>query len=258
MICTNLGRTRWLLATLCSVLPCLTCSGVPLSAGANGVSTNRQFIVVVDLSGSRSDTEIDADKGLIGSIVYDLRPNDKLVLLRVAGTGAHREVKAWNRTMPTVRDFRTMTTMEKRRIEAVRDDARRDANALFDARPSVKRTGTDIFSTLFTVRDHVLESGGRRSILVVLSDMIHEADGVNMAKNPPPDSTWINKRKANGLLPELDDLCVSIVGADMSTAQGASIRRFWETYFKAAGAKFDVIRYRRTATLVESVTCSTH
>jgi len=246
-------RALLVVATGC-LLGCVQAHALPAAAANH--TPPRQMIVAVDLSGSRNDIELASDRELLQTIVRSLHPGDEMVLIRVAGSGGQRGLATWGRTLPTFQDQDQPTQREQRQFKAAQDDAIRDVSNLFKQRDSVKAGGTDIRATLYTAGDKSREASGRRTTLILLSDMIQEADGLNfMRPHGIPGTDWVEAQQRADLIPHLSKVCVSIVGPDVSTSQGVKTRAFWSAYFRAAGAVFSNDRYRRTMTQFESLLC---
>jgi hypothetical protein len=51
-----------------------------------------------------------------------------------------------------------------------------------------------------------------------------------------PGRQWLQERQRAGRLPDLRNVCVVVVGADVQTARGVAVRAFWRAYLEAAGA----------------------
>jgi hypothetical protein len=232
-----------------------SCSSRTQAASNVPESRGRQFIIAVDLSGSRTNSEIAQDRELVATLVGGLRSGDQIVLRRVAGSGPQPAVPAWIQTMPAMRAA-LPTKAEQRRLDAAREDVRADLDELFKERGNAKIDGTDLLATIFAVRDSALEAGGRQTLLVVLSDMIQDSGGLNFERSRGiPALKWIDDQLARHLIPDLSQVCVTAVGPDSSTADGVARREFWQRYFRAAGARLEPDHYRRTITQFDSVLC---
>ena len=99
--------------------------------------------------------------------------------------------------------------------------------------------GTKVFADGITISDdphrpHGLRSrpfdgeglATRRTTLVLLSDMVHAAGELNMARAANiPDDRWITERKQQSRLPDLTGICVIVAGADVSSTHGAKLRK---------------------------------
>jgi hypothetical protein len=107
---------------------------------------------------------------------------------------------------------------------------------------------TDILTTLQIAGEQLRDSEGRASTLLLLSDMLQSAQGIEMEKlTRMPRTDWVTKQKRLGLIPNLSGACVLVVGADATKESGVRIRRFWQQYFDAAGSTLADTRYRATA-----------
>jgi hypothetical protein len=133
---------------------------------------------------------------------------------------------------------------ERDELELARLTADGYVTTLFKTEPI---NGTDLFATLHTAGEQAGQgTGSGRKVLVVLSDMLQCArgEGVCMEKQGGlPDSAWIAARQQQGLIPSLEGVCVAVVGADASKAEGVDVREFWRRYFQTAGADFSPARY---------------
>jgi hypothetical protein len=63
-----------------------------------------------------------------------------------------------------------------------------------------------------------------------------------------PGNEWIARQKQEGLVPQLDGVCVAVIGADASTPHGVRLRQFWTDYFEAAGVTISPAGYRYDVT----------
>ncbi|HEY0674035.1 MAG TPA: hypothetical protein VGD27_17290, partial [Longimicrobiales bacterium] len=112
---------------------------------------------------------------------------------------------------------------------------------------------TDLMATLQVAGQYVQDKGTRRPVLVIMSDMLQTVGGINFEKQPPPGNDWIVQQKDAGLIPDLRGACVIVVGADVTTPRALQIRRFWESYFRAANARVE--QYRLIATDASALGC---
>lgn len=237
----------------------VACALVSAACGTSGQAftadqpaRSRQIIVVVDFSGSRSDTELDHSREMIQGLVHRLEPGDQMAILPVAGGGAKRRPAR----LHEIPDDDGGKRRESRRLERARGEIREEVDALFADRASMSREATDLLATLFHVRDYVFEAQRRDVDLVILSDMIQDASGLNFTQSSGvPADTWIAARHAKELVARLEKVCVTVVGADSSTPAGVARRTFWQRYFAAAGAVLATERYRQTLTQFDGALC---
>ena len=111
-----------------------------------------------------------------------------------------------------------------------------------------------MLTTLYRAADYAKAANGRRTTLLLLSDMLNATRELNMERaGGVPDSAWIAARVGEGRVPDLRGVCVVVVGADVRTGTGVAVRRFWEGYLRAAGA--EVAEYRNMVSDAGEVGC---
>jgi hypothetical protein len=210
----------------------------------------RQLIVSIDLSASQSDGRRAAARKALDLIIDELQYGDQLVLVQVhQRSAAEDDVGRWAKTVPPPRDGREPTSLDRERLEAVKQAARSVAQTMFAQEAAGQLPNTDIMSTMHIAAEYMRDAGSRLTTLVLLSDMLQSAGGIEMARpGGTPDARWIERQQASGLLPRLDGACVAVIGADATTPNGIAVRDFWRQYFEAAGASLDEDNYRLIAT----------
>ena len=121
--------------------------------------------------------------------------------------------------------------------------------------PEIPRT--DIVSTLHTASEYAQDANGRKTTVVLLSDMLQSANGIEMERlRRMPPAGWIAQQRVAGALPDLGGVCVAAVGADGTTKEGAAVKQFWTKYLKAAGADFRESNYRLLTTQASGIGCA--
>ena len=224
----------------------------PSSGGADApVEKSTQYIVAVDLSTSLTPTERANHQALLRALVNDLDFGDRLVLLKAHTAGIHDTATIRTVSMPVPTGPKPLRR-EKDALALARRTADLYVTSLFKAPPT---NGSDLLATLHTAAERAQEHAGTRSVLILLSDMLQCAGAVCMEKAAAPDSAWIGARKEGGLMPPLDKVCVSVVGANASTEHGVDVRTFWRRYFQAAGASFSETRYVHGASSPATLRC---
>lgn len=192
------------------------------------------------MSTSLTPTERGNQQRLLNELAASLGFGDRLVLLKAHAAGVRSDTSTVHVVaMPPVEGEPLPTHLEE--LEMGRGRAERAAKRLFETEQT---KGTDLLSTLHTAGERARETTGGRTVLVLLSDMLHCADSVCI--EPPrkvPDSAWVAARKETRRIPQLSGTCVVAVGADASTDHGGRVREFWRQYFLAAGADFSESRY---------------
>jgi hypothetical protein len=153
--------------------------------------------------------------------------------------------KQWEVPMPTPKDPSYTTAHDRQRLQSAQKGIVFEMPSFFRARASAKVLHTDIFTTLAVASEFARDSRGKPTTLVLLSDMLQSAKGIEMehlSRMPPPH--WVEDQNRMGLLPQLNGACVAVVGADATTREGITVRNFWQRYFAAAEAPLDPRRYR--------------
>ena len=213
------------------------------------------YIVAIDISGSRTPTELGESKQLLNALIDKLEVGDRLTLVEVY-QGGKLPARQWSDSTKAPREAGKVGPSELRRLEDFKSIARMQAQILFDTTRAKEIKHTDIFGTLVRAADYSRPAPNTRRTLLLLSDMINETPDVTMtSRSEIPTDAWIKHLAAQRRIPELRDVCVVVSGADVSSARGAAIRDFWEKYFAAAGAHLDPDNYRNMIANPGEVSC---
>jgi hypothetical protein len=220
-------------------------------------SAPRQLIVGVDLSGSQSAGRRAAARKALDLVIDEVEYGDRLVLIQVHQSAAAEDGAArWAETVPVPSAGRAPTSLDRERLDAVKQAARSVAQTMFAHDSAGRLPTTDIVSTLHIAAEYMRAAGSRPTTLVLLSDMLQSAHGIEMSRpGGTPGARWIEQQRAQGVLPRLDGACVAVFGADATTPNGIAVREFWQQYFEAAGALLDEENYRLIATERASLGC---
>jgi len=216
------------------------------SAGAGPpAQQTAQFIVGIDLSASRSVEALRDSRRLLDDLVESrLHNGDELVLLEMYGspdTGDHQ----WIDSVPRARTPGVLTPTDKRRLDDFKAVAHQIVGAMFDPNRVRRIDNTDVFSTISRAADYAKGAHGRRSTLILLSDMENSTDEMRMEKSGGiPSPAWIEVRRSASRLPDMRGVCVWVAGAAPETQRGAMIRDFWVRYLAAAGTTLAATNYR--------------
>jgi hypothetical protein len=243
-------------ATWLSWLAMLGCTaGGQDSNTAATVNGANQYVVGIDISGSRTASQLQEEQAVVEGLMGRMSFGDRIILVETYRTGVD-SAGQWQDSIPARRFTGELRAKERADLEEFRSTAPRVAATFFDAEKSKKIQSTDLFRTVWRAADYARSSNGRRTTLVLLSDMLQSTDEVNMerAGGVPPDN-WIEQRKAEGRLPDLANVCVFVVGADPSSKQGAKVRAFWQKYFEAADARMPSVNYRNMVSDVGEIHC---
>lgn len=234
------------LAYLAAAVGCTDVKAVP---SADLPRAPRQVMAAIDISGSRSAHELAEGRAMLERVIDGLSYRDRVVLLEMHERGVRDGRRSWADTMPSALRLATPTAGDRQRLENAREAARAVIPIFFDSARLGRVPATDILATLQTVGEYRRDAGPRRPVLVLLSDMLQSAGGIEMSRpSGVPGPEWVRSRKEAGLLPPLEGVCVLVIGADASTRHGLAVKQFWREYLAAAGAELDDANYRRTVT----------
>ena len=224
------------------------------AVGGESAYPGHSYIVGVDISGSRTKTELDESKQLLDALINRLQAGDRLTLIEVY-QGGREPARQWSDSIRTPRNPE-LTGSDRRRIDDFRNIARMQASILFDSVRAKEIQATDIFGTLTRAADYAKASRNRGTTLLLLSDMINETPEVRMtSRQDIPSAGWIRHLAGARRIPQLRGVCVVVAGADVSSARGAAIRDFWSKYFEAAGTVVSSDNYRNMISDPSEVSC---
>jgi hypothetical protein len=224
------------------------------AAGASAPPPSTQYVVGIDISGSRTPKQLEDAENVLTALVGRMQFGDRLVLIETYQTN-NDSAAQWESTAPEPR-HQQPTGGDRKRLEQFRTVTAALIPTFFDPKRAVSVKSTDIMATLFRGAEYAKARPGEPTMVLLLSDMLNSTRELNMEKRGGiPDSRWIAGRKAEGRLPDLRGTCVFVVGADLASARGAAARRFWGEYFRAAGAAFDVSDYRGHVSDARELVC---
>jgi len=225
------------------------------AVGGESPNQGRSYIVGIDISGSRTKSDLDESKTLLNGLINRLQAGDHLTLIEVY-QGGRLPARQWSDSIPAPRESGKLTASEKRRLDDFKNIARMQTSILFDSARAKEIHATDIFGTLARAADYARASRNRPATLLLLSDMMNETPDVTMTsrQNIPGDG-WIRHLAGAKRIPQLTGVCVVVAGADVSSARGAAIREFWNKYFEAAGTRVSPDNYRNMISDPSEVAC---
>lgn len=243
-------RTAW-----CLTIVLLGCGSTGAQPPAAAPPAARQYIVGIDLSASRTPTQLADGEALLRAVVNGLEPGDRLVLIQTYQTRRDDAVR-WEMELPRLREAGRPTAGERKKIERERTTALAVVPTFFDVRQSRTIMSTDIVQTLFRAADYAKARPRDSTIVLLLSDMLNATPELDMEKaGGIPGRGWIASRAREGRLPDLAGVCVFAVGADVASRRGAQAREFWLAYLREAGAVMPDGAYRGLVTRKEEVRC---
>jgi len=205
----------------------------------------RQYIVVVDVSASRNQHDLEDAKRFLNSITGELKSGDEIVAVQMQQAGLTDNPKRWSLPVPDRKD-NYPSARDKETVESRRRAARLVLPTFFQSAGGAAQH-TDNLSTMDIVSEYVRDRGFRTTTILILSDMLQSARGIEMWHSQRmPAANFLQSQKKLGLIPGLQGSCVVVVGADASNREGKQIEHFWQSYFRLAGASLSDNDYRNT------------
>jgi hypothetical protein len=246
--------TSLLKASVAPLLTALVVAGCHDAEGHESPNTGHSYIVGIDISGSRTKSDLDESRQLLDGLIDRLQAGDHLTLIEVY-QGGRLPARQWTDSIRAPMNAGSLTGSDRRRLEDFKSIARIQTSILFDSVRAKEIQSTDIFGTLARAADYARASRNRPTTLLLLSDMINETPSVNMISHGVPGDSWIRHLAAEKRIPQLRGVCVVVAGADVSSARGATIRNFWDKYFEAAGTRVSPDNYRNMISDPAEVAC---
>jgi hypothetical protein len=230
------------LALLAVLSLCLQGSGCREVSAASGYPSRgngpRTYLFIVDVSASRTQKSLEEDKQFLYQVAQKLTYGDRVILMQMKQEGLKNDPMHGSVTMPTAADPMLPTAREGLNLTGAIRTVTSAIPQYFKS--AAKVSHTDIFATLIAANDLARGGSGRPKTLVLLSDMLQSANGFEMqGLLRMPRAGWIDEQKRTGLMPQLDEACVVVVGADTTTKEGVQVLDFWKKYFSASGASLD-------------------
>lgn len=228
-------------------------AAAPAGETAPPTRSSEKIMVIVDLSSSITPGELAQHRQLLSKIVQDLSFGDQLVIQVAHARGVTNGKPPVVAEMPGSRNPLRPLPKETMALKIAKKVAIQSVN---DAIESGGVPSTDLLATLHSAANQL--DGADRPIrsLVILSDMLQCASGLCLESpgSHVPGADWIGKQAAEGTLPDLQGVCITAAGPDPSTPHGVQVRKFWEAYFAATGAKLN--RYQHEIPSVTLLHCS--
>ena len=222
--------------------------------GSNPAHGTR-YIIAVDVSGSRSAEQLQEARNFAQEVINTLHNGDQIVLMRVYEYGMDRSAFAWSDTIKSAKDSRALRRSDTLQVRRVQREAQAELPLFFDESLLSKTHHTDIISTLHHIADRARVGDGRRTVVYLVSDMLHSTPELNLERALPPPS-WLSQKASEGLIPSLAGVCLVAIGPNVSTHRGVAVRGFWQEYARAAGTEFRTENYRHTASSAGGLGCS--
>src|SRR5712691_43455 len=245
-------RTAWALVLTTQALVLMTgCGRSALSAAESGTAV----IIFIDFSGSVSgDDRASFRREIEAEILPSLSAGDRLLIAPIHDktlTDFRPLVEAtlparphFNGFLDNVLKFNRSAKELEAQILRLKDKTRTEVANVFAKRFASQYT--DIFSSLLLAQKLFYDET-RRKVLVLMSDMIEDSPPYNFEKvswSPATTEKTLSELDAKGLIPKLAGVCIYVSGASAASAELAeNISRFWQAYFRRAGADMDPSRY---------------
>jgi hypothetical protein len=237
------------------LLGALVMAGCHDAQGREPPLQGHSYIVGIDISGSRTKTDLDESRKLLDGLIDRLQPGDHLTLIEVY-QGGRQPARQWSDSIRTPKSAGELTGSDRRRADDFKAVAHIQTSILFDSVRAKEIQSTDVFGTLARAADYARASRNRPTTLLLLSDMINETPAVNMMQRGDiPSENWIRHLAAEKRIPQLRNVCVVVAGADVRSARGAAIRDFWDRYFEAAGTHVEPDNYRNMISDPSEIAC---
>ena len=250
------------IALLLSIVFVFSMSGCGKAGATPGhsevISSPRQYIILLDLSMSRSNEVRNEGVDFLNRLSTELHFGDRVTVLQVQQTGLIDHPKHWTDDMPVPVDSSYVTSRDKKQLAAEQESVRDAFKGLSQLPPGDKVQHTDLITTLNLSGEYAHDFSSQRTTVILLSDMLQSSNGIEMAhlkRMPPVD--WVDAQKKLGLIPNLSGACVIVVGADATTQDGARVRDFWQAYFATSGANLSLANYRATPPTDGNAKCGT-
>jgi hypothetical protein len=245
---------RILNSGLAPLLGALAVAGCHDAQGREPAFQGHSYIVGIDISGSRTKTELEESRKLLDGLIDRLQAGDHLTLIEVY-QGGKQPARQWSDSIRAPQNGE-LTGSDRRRADDFKAVAHIQTSILFDSVRAKEIQSTDVFGTLARAADYARASRNRPTTLLLLSDMINETPAVNMMSQADiPADNWIRHLATAKRIPQLRGVCVVVAGADVSSARGAAVREFWDKYFQAAGTSVSADNYRNMISDPAEISC---
>lgn len=230
-------------ATLLAAALVAGCGGDSVDARVNS-SPPEKVIFVYDRSGSMPNYQLDLARELTDQRVSELDHGDRIVAMQLLEASLSEPPERWTQRVP-LREFpdERVSSDSVARQRFLRD-ARDYMQSYTDTVDRETIGGTDVLSTIHDVAADLRAHPDHRTTLYLFSDMLQANQELNFERpGATPPESWVDSAAKEGTLPDLEGLCVMVVGARVDTDAGQAVRSFWERYFEATGARLESRNY---------------
>lgn len=218
----------------------LTACGDGSAAPSEEERPDELVVFVYDRSGSIPNHKLARAQELTGRRLMQLDHGDRIVAMELLEASLEEPPERWSQRVPAREypDSRVASDSisRVRFLQNVRDYVRR----FTDTTTREPARGTDILSTLHDVSEELRANPELRATLYIFSDMLQANPRLNFEDpDVSPPTGWVQRARERETLPDLDRLCVVVVGARVDTRRGQAVKQFWQEYFETAGARLD-------------------
>lgn len=211
--------------------------GPNLDASEAESRTPELAIFVYDRSASISDYQLELARDLTRQRIAALSHGDRIAAVQVLQLSLDEPPQRWSQDVPK----REWEGMDVARDSVTLARFQRDADAYLRSFTEVsereKIMGTDLLSTFHDVAAEVSPFRDYRTVAYLFSDMLQSGTEIEMeGLRRMPEEDWVESRRAAGRLPDLEGVCVVVIGARTDTDASQKVKNFWSEYLKATGA----------------------
>lgn len=224
-------------ATLLAAALVAGCGGDSVDARENSPPPEK-VIFVYDRSGSMPNYQLDLARELTDQRVGELDHGDRIVSMELLEASLAEPPERWTQRVPLREYPDERVSSDSMARQRFLRDARDYMRSFTDTVDRETISGTDVLSTLHDVAAELRAHPDHRTTLYLFSDMLQANQELNFERpgtRPPED--WVDSAAKKGTLPDLEGLCVMVVGARVDTDAGQAVRSFWERYFDVTGAQ---------------------
>ena len=208
----------------------------------------RLIIIFVDVSGSIPEEDWDLYRRNYQGMLSTLQPGDRVVLGKIFAETLTSFTPVINEEIPnrgSTRARRIITERAKEKLLEAFNSIKPDPKTR-----DPKANKTRVLDALNEAEQLIKADRTRKSQwLLILSDMLEDSDETRFEKEkltPAKIKNIIKIRKARGSFPDLQGVRIFVAGARAKTSTKIfEGRRFWEEYFKEAGAAIEPGHYVR-------------
>ncbi|MHB1286401.1 MAG: hypothetical protein ACYCYP_07555 [Leptospirales bacterium] len=217
---------------------------------------HKTIVVLLDKTASVKDQNTVFSEAL-SRVIDGLKPGDRFRLALITGASDANFDFVANLDMKMAPPFNPLITNEAVYRDTVEKESAKSKQEVLDLKAKVKAIllskpnaqSTDLFGAIYTT-SLFFDKDPNQKILLILSDMIEEDPNWrfnHLHWNAHIRKVILEHQKKLGLIPNMSNTCVYVVGAKAPNLDMLqNIRFFWTEYFEQAHAGFSMDRYAHT------------